>query len=81
MSARGSGAGGGGVPGEGPDAAAEALQALCRAYWYPLYAYARRQGHGVADAEDLTQSFFVRLLGRDFLGMSIRGKAGFDRFS
>jgi RNA polymerase sigma-70 factor (ECF subfamily) len=45
----------------------EALEKLCRTYWYPLYAYVRRQGHGVADAQDLTQEFFARLLSRNFL--------------
>src|SRR3989454_12811948 len=42
--------------------AAEALEQLCRAYWYPLYAYVRRKGHSPEDAEDLTQEFFARLL-------------------
>jgi len=39
-----------------------ALEDLCQAYWYPLYAFARRQGHSPHDAEDLTQGFFARLL-------------------
>jgi RNA polymerase sigma-70 factor (ECF subfamily) len=39
-----------------------ALAGLCRTYWYPLYAYARRQGHSEADAKDLTQGFFAKLL-------------------
>lgn len=43
----------------------EAWDRLCRAYWYPLYAFVRRQGFGPADAEDLTQGFFTRLLQRD----------------
>lgn len=42
--------------------AAAALEVLCRAYWYPLYAYARRFGQPHADAQDLTQEFFSRLL-------------------
>ena len=42
--------------------AAEALEKLCRAYWYPLYAYIRRRGCSPEDAEDATQSFFVRLV-------------------
>ena len=42
--------------------AAEALEQLCRTYWYPLYAYVRRSGQGPQDAEDLTQGFFARLL-------------------
>jgi RNA polymerase sigma-70 factor (ECF subfamily) len=40
----------------------EALAALCTTYWYPLYAYARRRGHGVDDALDLTQGFLATLL-------------------
>jgi RNA polymerase sigma-70 factor (ECF subfamily) len=39
-----------------------ALEELFRIYWKPLYAYTRRRGHSQADAEDLTQSFFARLL-------------------
>jgi hypothetical protein len=37
--------------------ALEALEKLCRTYWYPLYAYVRRQGYYPADAQDLTQEF------------------------
>jgi DNA-directed RNA polymerase specialized sigma24 family protein len=46
--------------------AAAALEALCRAYWEPIYAYIRRQGCSPHDAQDLTQSFLARLLARDF---------------
>ena len=44
-----------------------ALEELCRTYWYPLYAYVRRQGHSRPDAEDLTQAFFTRLLEKSYL--------------
>ena len=44
-----------------------ALEQLCQAYWYPLYAYVRRRGHSPHDAEDLTQAFFARLLERESL--------------
>ncbi|MGE3313407.1 MAG: RNA polymerase sigma factor [Limisphaerales bacterium] len=44
-----------------------ALAELCRIYWYPLYAYARRRSRSREDAEDLTQSFFERFLARDDL--------------
>ncbi len=44
-----------------------ALETLCRIYWPPLYAYVRRQGHSPADAQDLTQEFFARLLEKDYL--------------
>ncbi len=44
-----------------------ALARLCELYWYPLYAFVRRQGHGPHDAQDLTQEFFARLLAKDWL--------------
>ena len=44
-----------------------ALEQLCRTYWFPLYAYVRRRGQAKADAEDLTQAFFARLLEKNFL--------------
>lgn len=48
-----------------------ALETLCRRYWYPLYAFIRRRGHGPAEAEDLTQEFFSRLLASDgFTGLN-----------
>jgi RNA polymerase sigma factor (sigma-70 family) len=47
--------------------AAEALEKLCRTYWYPLYAFLRRQGRSPHDAQDLTQGFFARLLQKNFL--------------
>ena len=40
----------------------QALEQLCRRYWYPLYAYVRRRGYSHEDASDLTQSYFARLL-------------------
>jgi RNA polymerase sigma-70 factor (ECF subfamily) len=48
-------------------AAQAALEQLCRVYWYPLYVYVRRRGYSPEDAQDLTQSFFERLLERDLL--------------
>ncbi|MCW5550754.1 MAG: sigma-70 family RNA polymerase sigma factor [Verrucomicrobiae bacterium] len=47
--------------------AADALEQLCRTYWYPLYAFLRREGRSPHDAQDLTQEFFARLLQRNFL--------------
>jgi RNA polymerase sigma-70 factor (ECF subfamily) len=43
-------------------AAREALTELCEAYWYPIYAFIRRQGHDADAALDLTQGYFTRLL-------------------
>jgi RNA polymerase sigma factor (sigma-70 family) len=42
----------------------EALERLCRIYWFPLYVYVRRRGYGPEDAQDLTQEFFLRFLGK-----------------
>src|SRR5947207_1630173 len=44
--------------------AREALEKLCTAYWPPIYAFVRRQGHSHHEAQDLTQEFFARLLGK-----------------
>jgi RNA polymerase sigma factor (sigma-70 family) len=44
--------------------AEEALEAICQAYWFPLYAFVRRYGHTKEQAEDLTQAFFMDLLER-----------------
>jgi RNA polymerase sigma-70 factor (ECF subfamily) len=40
----------------------KALGELCRIYWQPIYSFARRRGASPADAEDLAQGFFIRLL-------------------
>lgn len=45
-------------------AAEEALEKLCRTYWRPIYSFVRREGRAIEDAQDLTQSFFARLLER-----------------
>ena len=45
-----------------------AFEELCQAYWRPLYTYARGNGHGIHDAEDLTQGFLAQLLRRGDLG-------------
>lgn len=44
-----------------------ALGELCQMYWFPLYAYVRRRGYSKEDAEDLTQAFFERFLGKNYL--------------
>ncbi|MES2921292.1 MAG: sigma factor [Verrucomicrobiota bacterium] len=44
--------------------AEEALEVICQTYWFPLYAFVRRQGHTKEEAEDLTQAFFMDLLER-----------------
>lgn len=61
-------------------ASAEALEAICRAYWSPLYALVRRQGHAPHDAQDLTQEFFARLLHKDYLQAADREKGRLRTF-
>jgi RNA polymerase sigma-70 factor (ECF subfamily) len=51
----------------GTPQAEAALAALCTAYWRPLYAFVRRSGHTMEDAQDLTQSFFSHLLEKESL--------------
>ena len=60
--------------------AAAALEKLCRAYWYPLYVYVRRQGEDEESAKDLTQGFFVRLLEKRYLAQVQREKGKFRSF-
>ena len=57
-----------------------ALEKLCRTYWYPLYAFVRRLGHGSHDAEDLVQSFFAVCLEKNYLGVADQGKGRFRSF-
>lgn len=49
--------------GNGEDART-ALEALCHAYWFPLYSWSRRNGASPEEAEDLVQGFFVQILSR-----------------
>jgi RNA polymerase sigma-70 factor (ECF subfamily) len=53
--------------GEDSVRASEALEKLCCIYWRPVYAFIRRNGYNNADAQDLTQEFFSRLLSKDYL--------------
>jgi len=64
----------------GSPRAAVALEKLCHDYWYPLYAYVRRRGHGQQDAQDLTQGFFARLLQRHAFRGVVPGRAKFRSF-
>ena len=62
------------------DAADRALAVLTETYWYPLYAYLRRRGHSAADAEDLVQAFFLRLLEKDVLTQANPERGRFRSF-
>jgi DNA-directed RNA polymerase specialized sigma24 family protein len=52
---------------DGPRAE-EALASICQRYWYPLYAFARRQSLDTEDAQDATQGFFAKLIEKESLG-------------
>ena len=60
--------------------AREALEKLCRSYWFPIYAFVRRQGHGPHDAQDLTQEFFARLLEKKQLAGADPARGRFRSF-
>ena len=64
---------------DSPEALA-ALTDLCRNYWFPLYAYARRLGCDLHSAQDLTQGFFNRLLEKNYLGVADRRRGRFRWF-
>jgi RNA polymerase sigma-70 factor (ECF subfamily) len=57
-----------------------ALATLCENYWYPLYAYVRRRGHGADEAQDFTQAFFARLLEKNDLAAADPGRGRFRSF-
>lgn len=58
----------------------DALLALCTTYWYPLYAYVRRQGYRPEDAQDLTQGFFAKLLEKNYIEDADRQRGRFRSF-
>ncbi len=58
----------------------EALEKLCRTYWYPLYAFVRRKDHSPEDAKDLTQAFFERFLEKHYLRDVLAEKGRFRTF-
>lgn len=60
--------------------AAQALAALCETYWYPLYAYVRRRGYRIEEAQDLTQEFFAQLLEKDRFEQADRERGKFRTF-
>ena len=65
---------------ENSDSQVQALEKLCAAYWYPLYAYARRRGYPAEDAKDLTQAFFASFLEKGYLARADRDRGRFRTF-
>ncbi len=59
---------------------AAALESLCKAYWYPLYSFTRRQGYTPHEAADLTQDFFLHLLATNALASVSSQKGKFRSF-
>jgi len=57
-----------------------ALEQLVQAYWFPLYAYARRLGETPAAAEDIVQGFLTRLLDKQDLARVDPAKGRFRSF-
>ena len=57
-----------------------ALAQLYKAYWYPLYAFIRRRGYHVHDAQDITQDFFTMLLKKNYLECVNRDKGRFRSY-
>ena len=60
--------------------ASEAMEALCRVYWYPLYTFVRRLGLSPHDAEDSVQGFFAQCLEKDYLAAADESKGRFRSF-
>ncbi len=65
---------------EGSPEAVAALEQLCHTYWYPLYAYCRRQGHMPPDGEDLTQQFFSVFLAKNSFAVATPDRGRFRNF-
>lgn len=62
-----------------PEAEA-AMETICQAYWYPIYAFVRRCGKSPHDAQDITQEFFFRLLEKRWLDSADREKGRLRSF-
>jgi DNA-directed RNA polymerase specialized sigma24 family protein len=60
--------------------ATEALENLCRAYWYPVYAFVRRKGYDAHQAQDLTQEFFARIAQKNSLSGAQRERGKFRSY-
>ena len=64
----------------GSEGAEAALARLCSLYWYPVFAFVRRQGHPADEAQDLTQGFFTRIIEKGDLGDADRSRGRFRSF-
>ena len=64
----------------GSPPAKQALETLCRTYWYPIYVYVRRKDYGADEAQDLTQEFFAQLIAKEQFRLADREKGKFRTF-
>lgn len=64
----------------GAEADPVALADLCRRYWSPVYAFIRSYRFAADEAEDLTQSFFTRVIEKDYVGQADRSRGRFRNF-
>ena len=58
----------------------QALETLCKTYWFPLYAYLRRHGYDTHEAEEYTQAFFARILEKQNLRLADPQRGKFRSF-
>ncbi|NIP56356.1 MAG: hypothetical protein GWN55_07815 [Phycisphaerae bacterium] len=64
----------------GQTRAREALEELCRTYWYPLYAFVRSRGYSAVDAQDLTQAFFTQIIEKGGFASADRRRGRFRSY-
>jgi DNA-directed RNA polymerase specialized sigma24 family protein len=64
----------------GSATAEEALARLCSSYWFPVFAFVRRQGHSADEAQDLTQGFFARIIEKGDIASADRSRGRFRSF-
>jgi RNA polymerase sigma factor (sigma-70 family) len=65
---------------DGSESGRKALETLCRGYWYPIYVYVVRKGHGPNEAQDLTQEFFAQLIEKQHLQQADQNRGKFRTF-
>ena len=62
------------------DDSRDAMTVLCQRYWLPVYTFIRRSGHQTADAQDLTQAFFARMIEKRFVKSADENRGRFRTF-
>ena len=58
----------------------EALETLCRTYWVPLYAFARRSGRDADAAQDAVQAFLAHLIEKHAVAAADPARGRFRAF-